>query len=494
MPIAKPATTSLPEPVHSTPRPRDTLSDLPSVTLKDSWLAHYVPKIAVIIPCHNYGEYLAAAIDSVLAQTRAPDEIVVVDDASTDDTRTVAVAYQDRGVRYLRGEWKAVGDARNAGLHATRADFLVFLDADDLLHPEYLSCGLEALMEHPAAAIAYTDQQYFGQNKTHYRAPDIFDPKRFDTVNHIHPASIVRRDALVQAGGWSHGEHQDGDWITWRRVLALGWKAVKSKGLWFYRIHDRNMHKTLNADQAYASRAGFLEEPVTLCLSLSGRTWAWPLTRDFLEQQTFAHRNIHLRILDTSQNPNFGREIEQWLAGCDYRSHLYLKEAVGRPGLADLPRAEHARLVGYACAGIYNRFARLITSPLVCFLEDDIIPPLDALPRLIGALGPDTVSVSGACFQRNKNRSPIVWHWTPNGHPVDASPGSGIESVGGNGFGCLVARGDVIQRTVFRTGPDANCFDHNFYRDIVHEKQEYKALVDWNCVCRHYQNATTWSE
>ncbi len=459
--------------------------------LKPSWIQHYVPTVAVVIPCHDYGRYLKEALDSVLAQTRPPDDIVVVDDSSTDDTPQVAASFADRGVRYVRGEWKSVGAARNAGLAATKADFLVFLDADDLLHPDYVRSGVNTLMNHLDAALAYTDQQYFGVKKMHYRAPETFDSERFDAVNHCHPASMVRRDALLQAGGWSHGIDEDGDWITWRKVLQLGWKAVKSDGLFFYRTHDRNMHVMLNAKRSYAERAGFLEAKITLCLSLSGRTWAWPMTSAFLEGQTFPHRLMRLIVLDTSQDAEFAEEVKRWLASCDYDEYSYLTANVGRKGLANLARGDVALEVASACGTIYNRFARLAETPLVCFLEDDMSPPLDVYPRLIRLLQPDVVSVSASCFHRNRDRKPIACGWSPNGHPIEIAEGAGITAVGANGFGCAVIRGEYLRKAIFRNGPGVHCFDHNFYRDLVFEKK-LKALVDWGCVCRHHQNADTW--
>ena len=468
-----------------------TQHDLVQRDADPAWIAPFPPTVAVIIPCHNYGRFLAEAIESVLAQTLLPQEIVVVDDASTDNTRAVADSFAGKGVRYIRGEWHAVGEARNAGLRATTSDLLVFLDADDLIHPQYLRTGLTALMADRTASIAYTDQQYFGRKKLLYHAPPAFDWHRFDLMCHFNVAAMVRRDALVQAGGWSHGKNQDGDWITWRRILALGWKAVKSDGLWFYRIHENNMHTTLNAKYSYAHRSGFTEEPTTLCLSLSGRTWAWPLTRAFLETQTWPHDRMHLILLDTSQNDTFGEEIRQWLGKCDYASHTYLQQSVGMQGLADLPREEYAAAVDQACAGIYNRFARLARTPIVCFLEDDVIPPPDVYERLIASMTRESVSVSAVYFKRDHSHTPVTWDWSSTGHPVDGTTKTGITQVGGNGFGCVVVRGDFIRRTVFRRGPLSYCYDHNFYKDM--REQNMQALVDWDCVCKHYQNATTWS-
>ncbi len=446
--------------------------------------------VAVIIVSHNYGRYLSYAIESALAQTIRPLDIIVVDDASADDTREVAMRYAAKGVSYLHGDWKNVGRARNAALAQTKADLLVFLDADDLLHPQYCACGIEALLKKQDAAIAYPDHQCFGNSKEYLRRPETLDWQRFDDSNSMSAVSMVRRDALVQVGGWNESPHQHADWITWRRVLALGWKTVKSKGLHFYRMHDKNMHRSYESGIPYSVRAGFLTEPTTFCLSLSGRTWAWPLTREFLEKQTFPRSLIHLILLDTSHDVAFSREVRSWLAASGYGSTTYLHRTVGRSGIADLPREEVAQEVRDACATIYNVFSRLVQTPLVFLLEDDVVPPLDAFLKLAGSFTYNVLSVSGVYRHRHRDQA-VVWDWTKEGKPVDSPNRTGVERSGGSGFGCLVIRGEVLRHSVFRSGPPLYNYDQDFYHDWVFEKGKI-ALVDWGCVCRHFLSPTQW--
>lgn len=88
--------------------------------------------VAVVIVCHNYGRFLQEAIESVLSQTRQADEIVIVDDASDDETAAVARQYGDRS-RYVRIDARHVHSARAAGFLATTSEVICFLDADDRL-------------------------------------------------------------------------------------------------------------------------------------------------------------------------------------------------------------------------------------------------------------------------------------------------------------------------------------------------------------------------
>lgn len=110
-----------------------------------------VPRVSVVIPCYNQGRFLREAIESVLRQTHAAAEILVVNDGSTDDTAAIARSY--RCVRYLEQRNQGAPAARNAGFRACSGDFLVFLDADDRLRPDALERGVEALRTHPEWAF-----------------------------------------------------------------------------------------------------------------------------------------------------------------------------------------------------------------------------------------------------------------------------------------------------------------------------------------------------
>lgn len=96
--------------------------------------------VSVVIPCYNHGQYLRAAIESVLAQTYPHREIIVVDDGSTDSTAEVCGAYA--GVRYIRSDRVGPCVARNIGVAASKGSFVNFLDADDILYPNALELNL----------------------------------------------------------------------------------------------------------------------------------------------------------------------------------------------------------------------------------------------------------------------------------------------------------------------------------------------------------------
>jgi len=98
------------------------------------------PLISCIVPVYNGERYLKEALDSILVQTHCPLEIIVADDGSTDGTASVVAGYGE-GVKHLWQPNAGETAARNMGLSAAQGEFVAFLDADDLWHPEKLARG-----------------------------------------------------------------------------------------------------------------------------------------------------------------------------------------------------------------------------------------------------------------------------------------------------------------------------------------------------------------
>src|SRR5689334_19281127 len=112
-------------------------------------------RTSVVIPAYNYGRYLGRAIDSALAQTRPVDEIIVVDDGSTDNTREVAESFGER-IIYVYQKNKGLSAARNTGIRKATGDWVAFLDADDWWHPDKIKRQLEAASKDPEIGLVYT--------------------------------------------------------------------------------------------------------------------------------------------------------------------------------------------------------------------------------------------------------------------------------------------------------------------------------------------------
>ena len=110
-------------------------------------------RVAVVVTCYNQARFLPEAVESVLAQSHTIDEIIVVDDGSTDDTAAVARRYG--GVSYVYQHNRGLAAARNTGLRQATADHILFLDSDDILKPKAVEYCLAAFDAQPEAALVY---------------------------------------------------------------------------------------------------------------------------------------------------------------------------------------------------------------------------------------------------------------------------------------------------------------------------------------------------
>jgi len=114
---------------------------------------NHTPLISIVIPCYRQAHFLGETIRSVLAQFYRRFEIIVVDDGSPDNTAEVAARF--KGLRYIRQRNLGLSAARNAGLHQSTGEHIVFLDADDRLMPDALETGVDALRAQPECAFVY---------------------------------------------------------------------------------------------------------------------------------------------------------------------------------------------------------------------------------------------------------------------------------------------------------------------------------------------------
>jgi len=118
------------------------------------------PLISIIVTTYNQAPYIGPALDSVFAQTCAPDEVIVVDDGSTDKTTEKIAPYRDRIV-YIRQPNQGVAQSRNTGIQAAQGELLAFLDGDDLWEPDKLAVQVSAAKGHPKSGLIAVDGVQF---------------------------------------------------------------------------------------------------------------------------------------------------------------------------------------------------------------------------------------------------------------------------------------------------------------------------------------------
>lgn len=133
------------------------------------------PLVSIIIPTYNYGRYLSKAVKSCLDQSYRNIEVILVDDGSTDDTRSIVSGIDDRIV-YVYQENRGVSAARNKGLKVASGAFIAFLDADDYLLPDSVTMRVEVLRKHPDVGIVFTDTDSCDPSgKVHHKGRELKD-------------------------------------------------------------------------------------------------------------------------------------------------------------------------------------------------------------------------------------------------------------------------------------------------------------------------------
>ena len=206
------------------------------------------PDIAVVVTACDYGQFLAECLRSIDSQTRPPDQLVVVDDASMDSTPALleellpTLRIGDR-VRMHRNSRRlgAAGSLNLALQHLVDAPLVANVDADDVVLPRYLQAMAETLEQHPAAGYAYPRIELFGEASGIYTTYP-FDPARLIFEgNYIPNVGLLRRAAVLEAGGYRDlPTHVD--WDLWLALLEAGHEGVLvDEVLYRWRRHSAAM-------------------------------------------------------------------------------------------------------------------------------------------------------------------------------------------------------------------------------------------------------------
>jgi glycosyltransferase involved in cell wall biosynthesis len=181
------------------------------------------PLITVVVLCHNYGRFLAEAIDSALAQTYPNVEVLVMDDGSTDDSLEVAARYGER-IRVLSHPNMGLERTCNRAVGEVRGEYFAFLSADDAFEPRYLEELWNALRRSPEAAYAYCRPLFFGAREGPMRCLPFSAYFLVRRTNFVNACALTAKADYLAAGGYAEdlGEHALEDWDFWLRMLELG--------------------------------------------------------------------------------------------------------------------------------------------------------------------------------------------------------------------------------------------------------------------------------
>ena len=256
------------------------------------------PLVSVVVPAYNYGHLIRETLDSLAAQTYGAWECIVVDDGSTDDTRTVVEAYAetDARVRYVRQENARQAAARNNGIRHSSGEYFQFLDADDRIEPRKFERQVEYLESHTEVDIVYSSVRYFdsggaglGQSRQYSvwddgqpwmpevsgRGHVLLEPLLRNNIMVVN-APLIRRRVVEAVGEFGAGLTPVEDWDYWMRCAAAGFflqyedaegvrALVRSHELSASLDGRRMMSATLKMRKVWAART--LTDPADLKLN-----------------------------------------------------------------------------------------------------------------------------------------------------------------------------------------------------------------------------------
>jgi glycosyltransferase involved in cell wall biosynthesis len=198
--------------------------------------------VTVIVPCFNYGRYLEQCVGSLVGQSHAEWECIIVDDGSTDDTAKISarLAAEDPRVSLVRQENRGPNAARNVGIQRARGDLVQFLDADDILEPDKLKVQVRHLAAHDDIDIVLGDAAFFedaaslrlglrrwgggiggAPRRIEGNSEAVLEAFVSENICVIH-AALLRRRVFARAGLLDETLRGHEDWEFWLRCALIG--------------------------------------------------------------------------------------------------------------------------------------------------------------------------------------------------------------------------------------------------------------------------------
>ena len=222
-----------------------------------------LPTVSVVIPTYNRSNFLRESINSAIEQSRPADEIIIIDDASTDDTKNVVQSYSSDNIRYIFKNHSGAPDTRNQGIDEARGDYILWLDDDDTLEPNAIESHLEIIKSQPSVDVIYGKLQYFDDRTGNFLK--IFDPKDWHANSSMlistlikgscipNPATMIKKCAYEKIGRYDLNFKRAHDYEFWTRAASSLIFKKNDNIICRYRLHSNNMSYGNKIDFSYES-------------------------------------------------------------------------------------------------------------------------------------------------------------------------------------------------------------------------------------------------
>ncbi|MCB4799699.1 glycosyltransferase family 2 protein [Neotamlana laminarinivorans] len=221
--------------------------------------------VSIIVPCYNHAIFLGEALQSVLNQTYTNWECIIVNDGSPDNTAQIAEQWltKDNRFKYLEKENGGLSSARNAGVKKCKGEFILPLDADDLIHENFLTTLVPVLENNQNLAVASCYSKFFfgsRNNIIHELKPKGANYHALLYENILIATSLYRKQCWEAVGGYDETMKKGfEDWEFWIAITKTGWEfKIVEEFLFYYRKQKQSMlidtlqnHRLANMEYVY---------------------------------------------------------------------------------------------------------------------------------------------------------------------------------------------------------------------------------------------------
>ena len=199
-------------------------------------------KISIIVPCYNQGNFISETLDSVKKQTFHEWECIVIDDGSIDNTRDIVNKFceNDKRIKYIYQKNSGVSAARNNGISIAKGEFILPLDADDLIGDSYIEKALKEFNKNPELKLVYCNARMFGAVNKNMQLPK-YDYNELLWKNLIFCSAIYRKSDFAKTKGYDSKLPGFEDWDFWLTFLKPTDEVYCiDEILFFYRIKEKS--------------------------------------------------------------------------------------------------------------------------------------------------------------------------------------------------------------------------------------------------------------
>ena len=227
--------------------------------------------VSVVIPTYNYRCHVVEAVESALAQTYQPIEVIVVDDGSSDDTKQELLPFRER-IRYRYQQNQGTSAARNQGIRMAGGDYIAFLDADDVWEPTKIEKQVQVMEQSPRTGVVFCEfyrvNVQTGVTRHRQYPKELRGDIRRQLLQHCWVAlsgALVRRSCFDVVGFLDETLRGVDDWDLWIRISRQFHFDYVPEPLFTYRVHGANYSGKIAAmydSEIQVVQRAFREDPV----------------------------------------------------------------------------------------------------------------------------------------------------------------------------------------------------------------------------------------